>query len=88
VTRIESEAFGLVVMIEIGATNVGSFEYTFKPGVRVAKGAEKGYFKFGGSSTVTLFERGRIELAMDLAETSRRGIELYARMGDRLGKRP
>ena len=52
----------------------------------VEKGAEKGYFKFGGSSTVTLFERGRIELAKDLVETSQGGMELYARMGDLLGK--
>jgi phosphatidylserine decarboxylase len=52
----------------------------------VEKGAEKGYFKFGGSSTVTLFERGRIQLAEDLVKWSREGIELYARMGDRMGK--
>jgi phosphatidylserine decarboxylase len=87
VTRIESSEFGLVAMLEVGATNVGSFEYTFKPGARVEKGAEKGYFKFGGSSTITLFERGRIELAKDLVETSKAGMELYARIGDRMGVR-
>ncbi len=85
VTRIESPEFGLVVMLEIGATCVGSFEYTFTPGERVEKGAEKGFFKFGGSSTITLFERGRIQLADDLVQQSRRSLELYARMGDRLG---
>jgi phosphatidylserine decarboxylase len=87
VTRVESEQFGLVAMLEIGATNVGSFEYTFQPGARVEKGAEKGYFKFGGSSTITLFERGRVELAKDLVETSKAGMELYARIGDRMGLR-
>jgi phosphatidylserine decarboxylase len=87
VSRIESDQFGLVVMLEVGATCVGSFDYTFTPGERVAKGAEKGFFKFGGSSTVTLFERGRIQLAEDLVNWSRKGIELYARMGDRLGKK-
>jgi phosphatidylserine decarboxylase len=87
VSRIESQEFGTVVMLEVGATCVGSFDYTFTPGERVAKGAEKGFFRFGGSSTVTLFERGRVQLAADLIEYSRRGIELYARMGDRLGLR-
>ncbi len=87
VTRIESPEFGLVAMLEVGATCVGSFEYTFTPGERVEKGAEKGYFKFGGSSTITLFERGRIQLADDLVQQSQRGTELYARMGDRLGTR-
>lgn len=85
VSRIASEEFGMVVMVEVGATCVGSFDYTFTPGERVAKGAEKGFFKFGGSSTITLFERGRIQLADDLVSHSRSGIELYARMGDRMG---
>ncbi len=88
ITRIESNEFGTVVMLEVGATCVGSFEYTFEPGEPVAKGTEKGFFKFGGSSTVTLFERDRIELAEDLITSSRQGLELYARMGDRLGKKP
>lgn len=87
VTRIESDEFGLVLMLEIGATCVGSFDYTFTPGAHVAKGAEKGYFKFGGSSTITLFEHGRIQLAEDLVECSQRSLELYVRMGDRLGKK-
>jgi phosphatidylserine decarboxylase len=56
--------------------------------VRVKKGDEKGFFKFGGSSTITLFERGHIQIAADLVECSDRGMELYARMGDRLGVRP
>lgn len=87
VSRIESDQFGTVVMLEVGATCVGSFDYTFAPGERVAKGAEKGFFKFGGSSTVTLFERDRVQLADDLVTSSQQGIELYARMGDRLGKK-
>ena len=85
VTRIESPQFGTVLMLEVGATCVGSFEYTFTPGTPVVKGAEKGFFKFGGSSTITLFERGRVTLAEDLRQHSARGVELYARMGDRLG---
>ena len=87
VTRIESPEFGTVLMLEVGATCVGGFEYTFRPGAHVTKGSEKGYFKFGGSSTITLFERGRIRLADDLIEQSARRTELYARMGDWLGRR-
>ncbi|MCI0539826.1 MAG: archaetidylserine decarboxylase [Verrucomicrobiales bacterium] len=85
--RMQSREFGLVLMLEIGATCVGSFEYTFSPGQPVAKGAEKGYFKFGGSSIVTLFEPGRIQLDEDLVANSREHRELYARMGDHLGTR-
>ena len=85
ITRIESPEFGTVLMLEVGATNVGSFEYTFPPNTRVAKGAEKGYFKFGGSSTITLFEPGRVKLDDDLLAHTAEHRELYARMGDRLG---
>lgn len=85
ITRIESPEFGTVLMLEVGATNVGSFEYTFAPNTRVAKGAEKGYFKFGGSSTITLFEPGRVKLDADLLAHTVEHRELYARMGDRLG---
>ena len=85
--RIDSPEFGPVLMFEVGATCVGGFEYTYSPGVPVQKGDEKGYFKFGGSETITLFEPGRIQLAEDLLQNSREGRELYARMGDVLGRR-
>ena len=53
---------------------------------QVAKGAEKGYFAFGGSSTLTLFEPGAVRLETDLLENSRRQIELYARIGSQMGR--
>lgn len=86
-TEIDSPDFGQVLMFEVGATCVGSFEYTFTPGIPMQKGSEKGYFKFGGSETITLFEPGRIKLAEDLVENSRVGRELYARMGDCMGRK-
>ena len=84
-TRLATEKLGTVLLLEIGATNVGSIVQTFEPGRRVAKGEEKGYFQFGGSSTLLLFEPGRVRLADDLVAQSRNGRELYARVGDRLG---
>jgi phosphatidylserine decarboxylase len=85
-TRIQSPEFGQVLMFEIGATCVGSVEYTFSPGVPVQRGDEKGYFKFGGSETILLFEPSRIQLADDLLKQSKKGRELYAWMGDSMGK--
>jgi len=52
----------------------------------VKKGQEKGYFRFGGSSVITLFEKGRIKLAEDLIEQTMQCRELYAHMGDIMGK--
>ena len=86
ITEIDSPEFGKVLMLEIGATCVGSFEHTYKPGP-IEKGAEKGFFKFGGSSTITIFEPNRVSLAADLLEKSKEGMELYARIGDVMGTR-
>ena len=84
ITTIETEKLGAVLMLEIGATNVGSIKQTYRAGTTIAKGDEKGYFEFGGSSTMLLFEPGRVRLADDLVEQSHNQRELYARVGDRL----
>jgi len=85
VTRLESTGLGEVVMVEVGATCVGSIHQTYQPGTPIAIGDEKGYFAFGGSSVVTLFEPGAVQLAPDLLEHSADQTELYARMGSALG---
>ncbi|MCL4104583.1 UNVERIFIED_CONTAM: hypothetical protein GTU68_004537 [Idotea baltica] len=83
-TKLESETAGTILILEVGATNVGSIIQTSSPG-SVGKGDEKGYFEFGGSMTITFFEPGRVELAADLIENTKAGREIYARMGDRVG---
>jgi phosphatidylserine decarboxylase len=80
-TLIKTPALGRVAMLEIGATNVGSVEYTFAEGA-VERGQEKGFFRFGGSAVLTLFEPGRVRLADDLLEQSAQHRELYAHVGD------
>jgi phosphatidylserine decarboxylase len=84
-TVIDSPVFGKVVVMEIGATCVGSIHTTYSPG-RVEKGQEKGFFSFGGSCVVTLFQSGRIRLDENLLEHSVRSTEVYGRMGERVGQ--
>ena len=86
VTQLVTPDFGTVLLLEIGATCVGTIQQTYRAGEPVAKGAEKGYFAFGGSSTLTLFEPGAIQLADDLLENSARQVELYAKVGSRMGR--
>lgn len=85
VTRLETERFGNVLLIEVGATCVGSIQQSFEFDRPALKGTEKGWFEFGGSSTITLFEKDRVKLADDLVEQSGQCRELYARMGERMG---
>jgi phosphatidylserine decarboxylase len=85
VTQLQTEELGTVLAVEVGATCVGSIRQTYTPGAAVEKGSEKGYFLFGGSSTMILFEPGRIQFDPDLVDNSRQHRELYARVGDRMG---
>jgi len=84
-TLIDTPQFGRVAMFEVGATCVGSIKNVFPEGRPVAKGAEKGFFTFGGSCVITVFQKGRIRFDEDLVAQSAQQIETYARMGDRLG---
>ena len=86
-TLVESPEFGKVVVMEIGATCVGSTHSTYHPGT-IEKGQEKGYFSFGGSCVVTLFQRGRIKFDTVLLEHASQSREVYARMGECCGSMP
>ena len=81
-TSIESPQFYKVLVIEVGATCVGGMHSTFKPGL-VQKGAEKGYFSFGGSCVTTIFQKRAVRFDADLLENSAQGREVYAKMGQR-----
>jgi len=83
-TLIQNSIFGSVLMMEVGATMVGSMVRTYEND-RVERGEEKGYFKFGGSTVVLLLEEGAIEIDADLILNSNRGIETEVKMGERVG---
>ncbi|MGB0144783.1 MAG: phosphatidylserine decarboxylase, partial [Akkermansiaceae bacterium] len=69
-----------------GATCVGSIHQTFTKGQAIKKGDEKGYFAFGGSSTLLLFEPGAVTLTDDLTTAGSEALELYAKMGTPAGQ--
>ena len=56
---IETEDYGLVAIIPVGMGQVSSvnFEEEVQPGAEVKKGDPLGYFLFGGSDCVMLFEK-------------------------------
>jgi phosphatidylserine decarboxylase len=82
ITTLRTPRLGDVLLLEVGATCVGSIVQTFTPDAAITKGDEKGYFRFGGSCFITIFEPGKIRFTDDLIEHSRAGREVYARMGD------
>jgi phosphatidylserine decarboxylase len=83
---LENTIAGTVAILEIGATCVGSILQTYQPGAPVAKGGEKGYFAFGGSCVITVFQPGRVRFDDDLISASAQGLETLALMGEHLGE--
>lgn len=79
---IESSDFGTVLMMEVGALCVGSICQTYPENSRVRRGDEKGYFKFGGSTTLLFLESGTANFDDDLVRNSQRGIETIVKMGE------
>jgi len=84
-TILSSDTFGEVAYLEIGATNVGTIVQTYQPAKFQPKGQEKGYFAFGGSALLLLFEKGRIKFDQDLINATNQGLEIRCLIGQSLG---
>lgn len=72
---IDSVTHGRVMVICIGAMMVGSTVITRKKGDHVKRAEELGYFKFGGSTLLVLFEPGQMRYDDDLVDNSRSALE-------------
>lgn len=86
-TSIDTTHFGTLLYMEVGATSVGSIQQTYVSNTVCKKGQEKGFFSFGGSCILLLFEENTIRFAEDLLFYSQEGIEVRALMGQLLGVR-
>jgi len=118
VCPIQTKEFGLVILVAIAASMVGSIqfiqckchdnnniinnsdpgkvpEHIIPPacsdgkcqvGSLVSRFDEHGYFAFGGSTVLILFEPGRIAFDSDLKHNSDRSIETLIKVGRRIGR--
>lgn len=57
---IDTPDFGSVVVMPVGITEISSITITVSPNQSVTKGQELGYFSYGGSTLLLLFEPGMI----------------------------
>jgi phosphatidylserine decarboxylase len=81
----KSENFGDILHVEVGATCVGTIVQSYKPDEKVIKGQEKGYFKFGGSTTILFFEKGVVDIDADILNQTSEGFECKVLMGETIG---
>ncbi len=61
---------GLVGVVPVGMSHVASVVLTASEGSELSKGAEFGYFQFGGSDIILLFQRG-VEVDVDTSDAFR-----------------
>ena len=83
---IETEKFGRLVQMEVGALFVGRITNLARPEEdrAVAAGEEKGYFEFGGSTIILLREKDAPPLNEKISEQTADGSEIYVKIGEPL----
>ena len=84
VTILETEHFGKLAFVDVGATCVGKIKQTYT-GTTFARGDEKGMFLFGGSTVIVLGEPGRWSILPEILSHTSDGVETYLKMGRTIG---
>lgn len=85
INYINSKQFGRVAVASIGAMMVGSIVITAKENENVKRMDELGYFAFGGSTIILIFEKNKIVFDDDLVQNSNQPIETLLFMGNSIG---
>lgn len=83
---IENGKIGKIAVFLVGATCVGSVHLTANKFNYYEKGEELGYFSFGGSSVITVFQPEKIQLDKEFLNISSQGHEFYSKVGEAMGK--
>ncbi len=82
VTILQTENFGRLAYIEVGAICVGKIVQSHPWKKPFSRGEEKGYFLFGGSTVILLGEKGLWKPSADMTSNTANGIETYLHIGD------
>ena len=83
-TVMESDRFGTLLQMEVGAMLVGRIK-NLHGACKIERGAEKGMFLYGGSTIILLLEKDRVSLPEAFFEHTEQGLETPVRMGERIG---
>ena len=84
-TLLDTDNFGRVAYIEVGAMMVGRINNNHKS--RFERGEEKGFFSFGGSTIILLYKKDTIVVDDDIIINSKSETETVVRYGERVGRR-
>jgi len=85
-TVLNTNNFGQVIQIEVGALFVGKIKNKDQAGM-MRKGQEKGMFEFGGSTIVLLVEKDFVKFDEDILRNTIEGYETRVLYGQKIGER-
>ena len=83
---METENFGKVIQMEIGALFVGRIK-NHKANGMFFRGQEKGMFEFGGSTVLLLFQKNAIKVEEEILINTKKKRETMIKMGDKVGEK-
>lgn len=85
IVEAETRHFGTMLLVEVGATMIGSIVNPFEAGDKVCRGEDGGYFAPGGSMILGIFEKGAVQPDEDLLCQTAQGRESIVQLGERIG---
>lgn len=88
ICMFDTPEYGPVAFVVIGATMVGSILFTAEAGSSYQKGDELGYFAFGGSTCIAIFQKDTVVVDEDIVSNSLKSLETLVKMGERVAVKP
>ncbi len=82
-TVIETENFGKILQMEVGAMMVGKI-VNYHGRKKVYRGEEKGRFEFGGSTVIVAVKENVLKIDDDILTNSQDGFETKVKLGERV----
>lgn len=86
ISILETENFGELAYIEVGAMCVGEIAQSYKVKSSFSRGQEKGYFLFGGSTVILIGTPGSWIPSKDILINTGNKIETFVKLGDRIAE--
>lgn len=87
VSILETENFGKIAYVEVGAVCVGKIVQSHPEEKPFKRGDEKGYFLFGGSTVILMGQKGKWRPSDDILKNTKLGRETYIHLGDEIGQK-
>ena len=84
-TVMDTENFGRVIQIEVGALMVGKIK-NHQRVCEIKRGREKGMFLFGGSTIILLFKEGAVSIDEEILKNTEKDFETAVKMGEKIGE--